>query len=279
MAILFVLRDGITSVVTIRQPRAAIIEIIILDTHVFERLSTQVHPRMASSAFILLKQFVACDLLGSQSRLVTHQILVEAARREQRLFKLGDSIGNRRLVETFRIHFEETFAQLLVFRQLGRYLVKRVAAHFNRVQRRPGSLFLQVGSTSVPKLQDIQSRVIHSRSIHAAELSVYPLGILFAVYTGSRQPVAGSTRDRVIAGKTGVMIKIEPQRYLGRIGRDGNHQRLHRLIGKFFGDGRCRIVLLTDILRPGKQDRLFVAIEVCPPVHRHVRILGGRHGT
>ena len=279
MAILFVLRDGITSVVTIRQPRAAIIEIIILDTHVFERLSTQVHPRMASSAFILLKQFVACDLLGRQSRLVTHQILVEAARREQRLFKLGDSIGNRRLVETFRIHFEETFAQLLVFRQLGRYLVKRVAAHFNRVQRRPGSLFLQVGSTSVPKLQDIQSRVIHSRSIHAAELSVYPLGILFAVYTGSRQPVAGSTRDRVIAGKTGVMIKIEPQRYLGRIGRDGNHQRLHRLIGKFFGDGRCRIVLLTDILRPGKQDRLFVAIEVCPPVHRHVRILGGRHGT
>ena len=234
---------------------------------------------MASSAFILLKQFVACDLLGSQSRLVTHQILVEAARREQRLFKLGDSIGNRRLVETFRIHFEETFAQLLVFRQLGRYLVKRVAAHFNRVQRRPGSLFLQVGSTSVPKLQDIQSRVIHSRSIHAAELSVYPLGILFAVYTGSSQPVAGSTRDRVIAGKTGVMIKIEPQRYLGRIGRDGSHQRLHRLIGKFFGDGRCRIVLLTDILRPGKQDRLFVAIEVCPPVHRHVRILGGRHGT
>ena len=279
MAILFVLRDGITSVVTVRQPRAAIIEIIILDTHVFERLSTQVHPRMASSAFILLKQFVACDLLGSQSRLGTHQILVEAARREQRLFKLGDSIGNRRLVETFRIHFEETFAQLLVFRQLGRYLVKRVAAHFNRVQRRPGSLFLQVGSTSVPKLQDIQSRVIHSRSIHAAELSVYPLGILFAVYTGSRQPVAGSTRDRVIAGKTGVMIKIEPQRYLGRIGRDGNHQRLHRLIGKFFGDGRCRIVLLTDILRPGKQDRLFVAIEVCPPVHRHERILGGRHGT
>ena len=234
---------------------------------------------MASSAFILLKQFVACDLLGSQSRLVTHQILVEAARREQRLFKLGDSIGNRRLVETFRIHFEETFAQLLVFRQLGRYLVKRVAAHFNRVQRRPGSLFLQVGSTSVPKLQDIQSRVIHRRSIHAAELSVYPLGILFAVHTGSSQPVAGSTRDRVIAGKTGVMIKIEPQRYLGRIGRNGSHQRLHRLIGKFFGDGRCRIVLLTDILRPGKQDRLFVAIEVCPPVHRHVRILGGRHGT
>ena len=279
MAVLFVLRDGITSVVTVRQPRAAIIEIIILDTHVFERLSTQVHPRMASSAFILLKQFVACDLLGSQSRLVTHQILVEAARREQRLFKLGDSIGNRRLVETFRIHFEETFAQLLVFRQLGRNLVKRVAAHFNRVQRRPGSLFLQVGSTSVPKLQDIQSRVIHSRSIHAAELSVYPLGILFAVHTGSRQPVAGSTRDRVIAGKTGVMIKIEPQRYLGRIGRNGSHQRLHRLIGKFFGDGRCRIVLLTDILRPGKQDRLFVAIEVCPPVHRHVRILGGRHGT
>ena len=122
MAILFVLRDGITSVVTVRQPRAAIIEIIILDTHVFERLSTQVHPRMASSAFILLKQFVACDLLGSQSRLVTHQILVEAARREQRLFKLGDSIGNRRLVETFRIHFEETFAQLLVFRQLWQHL-------------------------------------------------------------------------------------------------------------------------------------------------------------
>ena len=169
--------------------------------------------------------------------------------------------------------------ELLVFRQLSRYLVKRVAAHFNRVQRRPGSLFLQVGSTSVPKLQDIQSRVIHSRSIHAAELSVYPLGILFAVHTGSSQPVAGSTRDRVIAGKTGVMIKIEPQRYLGRIGRDGSHQRLHWLIGKFFGDGRCRIVLLTDILRPGKQDRLFVAIEVCPPVHRHVRILGGRHGT
>ena len=124
MTISFVLRYRPTSVITIRQAGTAVIEVIILDTHIFVRLSAEVHTYVASGTFVVFKQLVTFQFFSCKSVLVTSQVVIETARSKQCLFEFSDCFGNSRFCETFREYFKETFAQFFIVSQLGTDLIE-----------------------------------------------------------------------------------------------------------------------------------------------------------
>ena len=165
---------------------------------------------MASSATQVLELCITLLLLMGQCLSIAFQPQVESAvGGEQGLLILGNDERNGVLRESF---FGEELLKLLdegfVLTQACYDIIPCLVSHLHGVHRRTCGLLLQVGSTTIPELLEVEVRIVNGRCIHTAELSVDTLGgaVVRTAHTALVEDMAGGAGDGAVQRDTRVVV-------------------------------------------------------------------------
>ena len=123
---------------------------------------------------------------------------------------------------------------MLILRQTIYNFIERLAPHLDRIQRRTAGLLGQSSCASVPKLHEIETRIIDRRGVHTA-------GITLIIHSCGTDPVACCTRNRPVGRETCVVVELFSELGLTSIVRKCIGNGTNRLVGKLRRSKRIRV--------------------------------------